>query len=687
MRELTIEHLAYLLKEAKENNKPQPIFFLGAGASRSGNIPLTQEIIDDILNKHPNSPFIKGLDEEQRTYANLMNCLTPHERNELLKGYIDKAKINVTHIYLAQLLQEGFVDYILTVNFDNLMLRALAMFNIFPSTYDMAILKDLTTTTFKEKSVVYLHGQSHGLWLLNTPEEMSKVKTIIPRIFDSIKNERPWIFIGYSGEDPVFEHIKKLGRFDNSLYWITYNDESPKPQVEKFISDPHTNAFLIKGYDSDSFMLKLNSELGLDQPRIVDKPFTALQEMLQEIVDIDEKEHFQGVKERLEIAKRQVSEAIQQYEVGDVKTDTNSIGLEIDKLKKEIINLVIVKDYDKEKISNIEEKVMRTNDNTLHDLLSGVYNNWGIDLKNLAKSKEGEETEKLYQQAFEKYEKAVEIKPDKHEAYNNWGIALCNLAKIREGEEAEKLYQQAFEKYEKAVEIKPDMYEAYNNWGITLRNLGKSKEGEEEEKLYQQAIEKYEKAVEIKPDMYEAYNNWGNALRDMAASKGGEEADKLYRQAVEKYKKGVEIKPDMHEAYNSWGIALKNLAASKEGEEAEKLYQQAIEKYEKAVEIKPDMYEAYNNWGIALGDMAASKEGEEADELYQQAFEKYEKAIEIKPDNHKAYTNWRIDIEKLAKRKEGEEADRLYQQAMQLKERAKVAKHQVAYAHLSLSGS
>ncbi|WP_157091337.1 hypothetical protein [Paenibacillus antarcticus] len=48
MRELKIEHLAYLLKEAKEKNKPQPIFFLGAGASSSGNVPLTGEIIGDI---------------------------------------------------------------------------------------------------------------------------------------------------------------------------------------------------------------------------------------------------------------------------------------------------------------------------------------------------------------------------------------------------------------------------------------------------------------------------------------------------------------------------------------------------------------------------------------------------------------------------------------------------------------
>ncbi len=57
-----------------------------------------------------------------------MNCIDPNARNKLLKGYIDRAQINVTHIYLAQLIKEGFADYVLTVNFDNLMLRAMALF-------------------------------------------------------------------------------------------------------------------------------------------------------------------------------------------------------------------------------------------------------------------------------------------------------------------------------------------------------------------------------------------------------------------------------------------------------------------------------------------------------------------------------------------------------------------------------
>jgi len=457
MKEIKIEHLGYLLKQARDKNKPQPIFFLGAGASRSGKIPLAGEIIKKILEDYLDSPFIKDLPTEQRTYAKLMECLLPDQRDELLKKYIDEAKVNVTHIYLAQLISEGYVDYVLTVNFDNLMLRALALYNIFPATYDLAILKDFTTSTFKDKSVVYLHGQHHGLWLLNTREEMDKVRNTVPRTFDTIKNLRPWVFIGYSGEDPIFEHIKNLGRFDNGLYWVTYNDNNPNENIQKFLSDPNTNAFVIKGYDSDSFMLKLNSVLGLEQPVIVDKPFAALKNMLNEIVDIDEQDHFKGVKERLSISKNQVEEAIKQFEQGEIETRDISEN-KIDVLKKEIINLLISEKYDEKVLLEIENKINENPDNEAESLLAELYYNWGANLGNLAKTKEGKEAEDLYHQSFDKYRKAIEIKHDFHEAYNNWGNNLGNLAKTKEGKEAEDLYHQSFDKYRKAIEFGGSCY-------------------------------------------------------------------------------------------------------------------------------------------------------------------------------------------------------------------------------------
>ncbi|MCG3684310.1 hypothetical protein [Aliarcobacter butzleri] len=128
MRKADIEDLAYLIKNSKE----KPIIFLGAGASITGNIPIAKTIVEDILKKYKDNPRVRK--DTEKTYKSLMDCLVPNERNTLLKSYIDNAKINVTHIYLAQFIKNELIDYVLTVNFDNLMLRALALYNIYPPT-------------------------------------------------------------------------------------------------------------------------------------------------------------------------------------------------------------------------------------------------------------------------------------------------------------------------------------------------------------------------------------------------------------------------------------------------------------------------------------------------------------------------------------------------------------------------
>ena len=582
---------------------------------------------------------------------------------------IDEAKINVTHIYLAQLHKYGYVDYVLTVNFDNLMLRALSLYNIFPATYDMVILKDLTTTTFKEKSVVFLHGQHHGLWLLNTPEEMEKVKDTVPRIFEKITNNRPWIFIGYSGSDPIFEHVKRLGRFDNGLFWVGYGNNSLSSSVQKFLTTPCTNAYYIKGYDADAFMLKLNELLSLPQPEILEKPFSSLKAMLCGINDINDEENFKGVKERLEISKKNIEKSIRQFEENKlVIVDENE--LVIDKLKKEIIGIIIAETYDKQQITTIEKKAMTINDASVNSQLSWLYLSWGNYIADLAKTKESKDVDDLFRQGFEKFQKAIEIKPDLYEVFNNWGSNLGNLARTKEGNVAEDFYRQTFEKFQKAIEIKPDLNEAFINWGICLGDLAKSKEGNEADNLYLQAFEKFQKAIEIKPDMHEAFHNWGTYLGDLAKTKEGKESDDLYRQAFEKFKKAIELKPDKHDAFINWGIYIVNLVKSKEGKEADDLYLQGFEKFEKAIEIKPVNHEAFYYWGILIGNHAKSKEGHEGEELYRQSLEKFQKAIEMKPDMHEAFLNWGNYLGNLAKTKEGKEADDIYRQAIEKYQKA-----------------
>jgi len=105
----------------------------------------------------------------------------------------------------------------------------------------------------------------------------------------------------------------------------------------------------------------------------------------------------------------------------------------------------------------------------------------------------------LFALAYEKYQAALEIKPDKHEALYNWGAALYEQAKAKVGEEADRLFALAYEKYQAALKIKPDLHEVLNNWGATLFAQAKTKAGEEADRLFAEAKEKLLSAESISP--------------------------------------------------------------------------------------------------------------------------------------------------------------------------------------------
>jgi len=91
------------------------------------------------------------------------------------------------------------------------------------------------------------------------------------------------------------------------------------------------------------------------------------------------------------------------------------------------------------------------------------------------------------EEAIASYDKALEVKPDKHEAWNNRGLALGNLGRIEE----------AIASYDKALEVKPDKHEAWDNRGYALSKLGR----------YQEALSSHDKALQLQPDYVNAFYN------------------------------------------------------------------------------------------------------------------------------------------------------------------------------------
>ena len=178
------------------------------------------------------------------------------------------------------------------------------------------------------------------------------------------------------------------------------------------------------------------------------------------------------------------------------------------------------------------------------------------------------------EEAIASYNRALEFKPDYHEAWYSRGNALYALGRKEE----------AIAAYDRALAFKPDYHEAWYNRGNALSALGRNEE----------AIAAYDRALAVKPDLHEAWNNRGNALYALGRNE----------EAIAAYDRALAVKPDKHEAWYNRGTALSALGR----------YEEAIAAYDRALAFKPDDHEAWNNRGTALSDLGRNEEAIESHE-------------------------------------------------------------------------
>ena len=609
--EHNMDDVVETVKNAKERGKKCTLL-IGAGCSVTAGIPSAKGFVE-IIEKEYTQAFKRA---KKKTYAHCMAELSLGERRDLIADYVDKAKINWAHIAIAQLMKTGFVDRVLTTNFDLLFVRACALLGQFPAVYDFAASQLYKAADIPEQAVFYLHGQRTGFVLMNTEEECKKHSELLAPVFEDAGKGRVWLVVGYSGEsDPVFDHLAKVPRFDNKLYWIVYKDNEPAEHVRQHLLLNGKDAFYVKGFDADDFFVTLAQKLNSFPPDFISKPFSHLDSLLEIITPYT----LPGQTAKMDVtdeARKLIRTAINTYEnVQNVQS---------------LAQTYLMKGNYDEVIASLSVKVKDLTPE-LAELASWSYIMQGNSLSDQAKIKKGKEADQLFILAGEKYQAALKIKPNDHEALYNWGNILFNQAKTKTGEEADRLYALAGEKYQAALKIKPDDYYALYTWGLVLSTQAMTKTGKEADHLFALAGEKYQAALKIKPDNHEALNNWGIALSDQAKNKTGGEADRLFALAGEKYQVALKGKPDMYEAQNNMGSNLFYQAKIKTGEEADYLFAQAGEKYQAALKIKPDYHKALSNWGIALYNQAKTKTGKEADRLFAQSKDLLLKAESISP--------------------------------------------------------
>ena len=209
--DMTIADVVEALKRAKEA-KQKCTLLIGAGCSVTAGIPLAKGFVDIIAERYP-----RAYDHAtEKTYPYCMSSLSPGERYELVAEYVDKAKLNWAHIAIAQLMACGYVDRVLTTNFDPLLQRACALLNIYPAIYDFAASPRFVRNFVPDHAIFHLHGQRTGFVQLHSEEELAKHFEAIAPVFEDAVSRGLWIIVGYSGEnDPVFTRLAEVPTFND----------------------------------------------------------------------------------------------------------------------------------------------------------------------------------------------------------------------------------------------------------------------------------------------------------------------------------------------------------------------------------------------------------------------------------------------------------------------------------------
>jgi len=703
--------------EALRTKRRKCSLLIGAGCSVSAGIPSAHGFMRRIEKMFPEA-YQRA---EPKTYPHCMAQLSSGTRHDLIAAEIDAAKVNWGHVAIAQLMQAGYVDRVLTTNFDPLIVRACALAGMHPAVYDFAASQLLKPAQIPNLAVFHLHGQRTGFVLLNTEAECAAQAERLGPVFQDAGEGRIWIVVGYSGEnDPVFDLLSAVPAFDYGLFWIGHGDDEPAAHIRQRLLNANKNAYFVRGFDADSFFVQLTQKLGCFPPTYIERPFSHLSDTMDVLTSYRMPNGDDVEVDVTANARDMINRAIQQFESRPGEIEQGG-GPSMDALTSAATKLLMAGRYGE--IQALEAATHQPsarfseiaawsffNEGTqlafqaqargggaIADRLyseayekyeaaikigaaqPAVFNNWGNAIVAQAKTKHGVVADRLYAACYHKYQAALDAKPDKDDALSNWGIALHQQAGTKQGAEADRLYVEGHYKFQAALAIKPDDYRTLYNWGVTFQDQAKVKHGAEADNLRGEAGHKYEAAIAIKPDMYEALYNWGEVLASSASNKSGDEADHLFTAAYEKYKIAIAVKPDMYESWNGWGYALRSQAKTKRGDEADRLFAAAYEKYQAAIAVKPDMHEAFYNWGNTLSDQAMTKHGAEADDLFADAGKKFQAALAIEPHKHGALNNWGLALADRARLRRGAMADSLFAEAYD-KYRAELAVRPEKYA-------
>jgi tetratricopeptide (TPR) repeat protein len=289
IRKADICEIAHKLKDCCKNDEKRAdearfAIFLGAGASVAAEIKTAGQMMEDFKEKilvrdcpsiTAKKAQIKWLREnvlskgKGNEYSKLFERFerTPKGRQNYVSKLLKDKEPTFGYAMLSSLIARGFINTILTTNFDDLAFISCTKFSgVRPVIYAYGILATEMKFSSPHPKILKMHGDYLYSALANTEIEMSRFNQDpnMKAQVASALNEYELIVFGYGGNDDSVMKILANYPPNKEFYWCYRNGEIPNEKVLKLLEAKNASLIQIEGFDDAMYEIYKIVDFDLD---------------------------------------------------------------------------------------------------------------------------------------------------------------------------------------------------------------------------------------------------------------------------------------------------------------------------------------------------------------------------------------------------------------------------------------
>lgn len=513
IRKADICEIAHKLKDCckdgeKRADEARFAIFLGAGASVAAGIKTAGQMMNDFREKILTRDCPTITDKKTQTkwlrdnilskgtgneYSKLFEYFerTPKGRQNYVSKLLKGKEPTFGYAMLSSLIARGFVNTILTTNFDDMVFIGCTKFSgVRPVIYAYGIMATEMKFSSPHPKILKIHGDYLYSALANTEIEMSQFNQD-PNMraqVTSALDEYELIVFGYGGNDESVMKILASYPPNKEFYWCHKRGEIPSQSVLELIEAKNGSLVAIEGFDEAMYDIYKIVDFELDE--VLASYEERRSEILKYINEFDRKYPTKIVEVAIEEAKQESVSKIKpvltswmDYFLAGYDAFAKNDSLEAERFYRRAIEL---------------------NPNNAE-----VYNNLGVVYF---------DDESRHIEAERAYRRAIELKPDFAAPYGNLGRLLARDPSRQ---------TEAIEAVKRAVELDPSNSSHYNGLGNRFLDQGQVEE----------AIEAFKKGIELNSQEPNILLSLGSAFKKL----GDTESAKLQAEKARKLLKKEDL--------------------------------------------------------------------------------------------------------------------------------------------------